>query len=406
MSSPFPHDPIPHTPVTATPDPVNLTTSQQRRGLIALMASILAAGLTFGTGIPLIALILEKQGVSGTVIGLNSATPILATLFVAWVLPRSMRHLRTFPILMAGFALIIVSYLAMPALPYLAAWFPLRFLTGLGMAVHWVVSETWLNAVVKEERRSLMTGIYATMLGLGFAGGPLLLTFIGTDGWTPFLFLAGSITFAAIPLIWARDCIPTIEVSHESSGWQILLAAPTLFAAVFCSGLMDSAILSFLPIYGIRNGLDQDTSILLLSVAIAGTVALQIPLGFIADKVNRRMLLMACGAVGLLGSLALPWMLSTPWLLWPVVFIWGGVFVGLYTLSLAMLGQRFKGGALPAANGLFVMLYAMGSLSGPPLSGTMMDVVGPGGLPTVLATSAGLFLILGIARSFSSSSAR
>ncbi|MEJ1996165.1 MAG: MFS transporter [Limibacillus sp.] len=404
MSDPMPHDLAAYPPIEAKAAST-LTQAQRIRGLVALFASILAAGITFGTTIPMIALILEKQGHSSTVIGLNSAMPILATLLMAWLLPHLLRRVKTITAMLGGIAVIVVCFLLMPVFPQIEAWFLLRFLVGLGMSVHWVVSETWLNAVSEEKRRGLMAGLYATQLGLGFCLGPLMLTFIPLEGFTPFVIVAGFILMAALPLLAARGCVPEIELSHGASRWTMLVAAPTVFAAAFCSGLMDAAVLSFLPIYALRSGLGQDAGVLLLSVTIAGTVALQVPLGLLSDRMNRRVLLLVCGFVGLIGALALPGLIGEGWSVWLLVFVWGGVFVGLYTVALAMMGHRFKGGQLPQANGLFVMLYCLGSMTGPPLAGSAMDLIGPQGFPQVLAAAAGGFLLLGLLRSFSSTKA-
>ncbi|MEJ2027801.1 MAG: MFS transporter, partial [Limibacillus sp.] len=374
---PMPHDLAAYPPIEAKVAST-LTQAQRIRGLVALFASILAAGITFGTTIPMIALILEKQGHSSTVIGLNSAMPILATLLMAWLLPHLLRRVKTITAMLGGIAVIVVCFLLMPVFPQIEAWFLLRFLVGLGMSVHWVVSETWLNAVSEEKRRGLMAGLYATLLGLGFCLGPLMLTFIPLEGFTPFVIVAGFILMAALPLLAARGCVPEIELSHGASRWTMLVAAPTVFAAAFCSGLMDAAVLSFLPIYALRSGLGQDAGVLLLSVTIAG---------------------------GLIGALVLPELIGEGWLVWLLVFVWGGVFVGLYTVALAMMGHRFKGGQLPQANGLFVMLYCLGSMTGPPLTGSAMDLIGPEGFPQVLAAAAGGFLLLGLLRSLSSTKA-
>lgn len=406
MSEPFPHDLASHPPLEGTAETKGLSKSQRLRGLMALYASILSAGMTFGVSIPMLALMLERQGHSATMIGLNSAMPILATLIMAWLLPQLLRRVDTLTAMLGGIVLIIFSFLLMPVFAHIEAWFLLRFMVGLGMAVHWVVSETWMNAVSEEKQRGVMAGLYATTLGLGFAVGPLLLTVLPLEGFTPFVVVSGLIATAAIPLLAARGCVPEIHLTQTSSRWKMLAAAPTVFTAAFCSGLMDAAVLSFLPIYALRGGFDQDFGAFLLSVTIAGTVALQVPLGWLSDKVNRRALLLFCGLVGLLGALALPpLMLEGNWLLWPMVFVWGGVFVGLYTVSLAMIGQRFKGGGLAAANGLFVMLYCLGSMAGPPLSGSAMDLLGADGLPWVLAAAAGIFLLLGLLRSFSGKAA-
>ncbi|SMF13969.1 Cyanate permease [Tistlia consotensis] len=392
-------DPIPHPPLEqAGRFERPLDAARRRRGLVAVLTSILAAGLTFGTAIPLIALLLERRGTATWLIGLNAATPIVATLLMGFLLPVLLRRVRALPLLLCGLALIVVCFLLMSQFRQIEAWFVLRFLVGLGMAVHWIVSETWLNALAPKSSRGLLAGLYATLMSIGFAAGPALLTLVDLEGFAPFGFISLTVALAALPLLCVGDAAPTVEAHGEHSRWSAILVAPTVFAATVVSGVMDSSVLSLLAIYGLRIGLPQDQAVLMLSVAVAGTVFLQVPLGWLSDHLDRRAMLLACGAVGGAGALALPFVAGQPLLLWPLLFVWGGVFVGLYTVALAMLGERFQGGALAQANALFVMVYCLGNLSGPPLAGAAMDWVGPNGLPAIMTAVCSLFLLLGLAR--------
>lgn len=396
MSAP---DPVPHPPLRQEGHfEQPLDPARRRRGLVAVLTSILAAGLTFGTSIPLISLLLERHGTATWLIGLNSAVPILATLLMGSLLPLLLRRVPALPLLLGGIVLIVASFLAMSQFRQIEVWFVLRFLVGLGMAVHWIVSETWLNALAPRTSRGLLAGVYATLMSIGFSAGPALLTVVDLDGFAPFGFICVTISLAALPLLFVGKAIPTIEASGSHSRWSILLVAPTIFSATLVSGFMDSSVLSLLAIYGLRIGLAQDAAVLMLSVAVAGTVFLQVPLGWLSDRANKRAMLLACGAVGGAGALALPFAVGEPLLLWPLLFLWGGVFVGLYTIALAMLGERFEGGALAQANALFVMVYCLGNLGGPPLVGAAMDTIGPDGLPILLTAVCGLFLVIGLAR--------
>ncbi len=130
-------------------------------------------------------------------------------LVVAPLLPRLMGRLGTLPALYLGIAVAVAALLMMALLPSLGAWFVLRFVLGLGNAIHCVVSETWINAV------------------------------------------------------------PT--------------AAPSaLMAVALLIGFTHIVVLTLLPVYGVRLGLGQDTAVLMLSVFLAGSVVLQLPIGWLA----------------------------------------------------------------------------------------------------------------------------
>ncbi len=130
-----------------------------------------------------------------------------------------------------------------------------------------------------------------------------------------------------------------------------------------------------------RNGIDEAGTLVLLSVFAAGTVALQLPLGWIADRGGLGRWLNVAAVAGALGALLLPFAIGASALLYPLLFVWGGLMIGLYTLGLAQLGDRFQGPSLVGANALFISIYAVGSMSGPPLYGVAMDAFGPNALP-------------------------
>lgn len=385
-------------PDPAAAETATLAPQARRRALTAILASLAAAGLTFGMSFPLFSVLLERAGETTSLIGLNAAMPILGTIVTAPFIPLLIRRLGVQTAMFASLALIVVCFLLFPILPSLAAWFVLRFLVGVGMAIHWIVSETWLNAAAMSKHRGLYAGLYATLMSIGFAAGPALLTVIDLDTALPFVLIAGSVVLVGMPLFWARNSMPPLEPSRSQSHLWPLAAEPTIFLASLVAGVVDSALLSLLAIYGIRTGFGEAESLILLTVLGAGTVTLQLPLGWLADRAGRRRLLMLSGAAGAAGAIALPFALDFPWILWTILFLWGGFVVGLYTIALAELGERFQGPALAGANGLFVMSYSAGSLAGPPASGAAMDIFGPDGLPFGLAAVCLLFLLVATAR--------
>jgi MFS family permease len=382
-------------PVTET---APLAPQERRRALIAILASLTAAGLTDGTSYPLFSVLLDRAGHSSTVIGLHAAMPILGTIVTAPFIPMVIRRFGVQATMFGSLALIVVCYLLFPMLTSLTVWFVLRFLVGVGMAVHWIVSETWLNAAATSSRRGLFAGLYATLMSIGFAVGPALLTVIDLDTALPFAIIAGAVVLVGIPLYWARNSMPAIEPAQSDSHLWPLAAAPTIFLAALVAGIVDASVLSLLVVYGIRTGFTEAGALILLTVLGVGTVTLQLPLGWLADKVGRRRLLLVSGVAGAAGAMALPLALGLPSLLWVILFLWGGFFVGLYTVALAELGERFQGPALAGANSLFVMSYSVGSLAGPPVLGVAMDVFGPNGLPFGLAVACLAFLLVATAR--------
>ena len=84
------------------------------------------------------------------------------------------------------------------------------------------------------------------------------------------------------------------------------------------------------------------------------------------------------------------------------LLVWGGISFGIYTVGLALLGQRFRGGDIARANAAFTILYTIGGLVGRPVAGKAMDLVGTDGFGPSIAVFylvAGLGALLALRRS-------
>ena len=366
------------------------------RTLAAILTSILAAGMTIGITAPLLSLLIERDQGSAALAGLNSSIGVLAVVFISPFVPRLVRRFGALRVIYAGIALIAAAVLIIPATGGLSLWFVFRFLIGVGMGLIWVVSETWLNMVAGDAHRGLVAGLYSTILGVGFAAGPMVIAAVGIAGYLPFVVSAGLILLSALPLIAARRLAPRRIGAGGHTAWKALFQAPLIMAAVFVCGFIDMSILSLLPVYGLREGLSRETSLLMLTVLISGTTIMQLPTGWAADRLGRLRLLVVCVLVGGCCALLLPATLDTPALMWPVLFLWGGTTVSLYSLGLALLGERFRADALPAANAMMVIAYCLGGVAGPPLTGAAMEAVGPQAMPQAQALLCAVF-VAGIA---------
>jgi MFS family permease len=171
-----------------------------------------------------------------------------------------------------------------------------------------------------------------------------------------------------------------------------------LLIAVGVFGYFDQAALSLLPVYGLAHGMSQQTVILALAVLVSGSVFLQMPIGWLADYMPRRLLMCLCASITALSGAALPFVIGHPLLLWPLLFIWGGLAFGTYTAAMAELGQRFSGSVLLAGSAAFALMWGVGGIIGPPVSGAAMELWGPEGLPISLALVYALLAVVAVVR--------
>jgi MFS family permease len=371
-----------------------LTSSQRRRSLSAVIANVFGVGVTMGATTPLMTFVLEERGVDTVLIGLNSAMFPLAVMLAAPFLPRLAGRLGSVRSMYLGIAVAIVSVLLLPVFPDLGAWFVLRFLCGLGLSLHWVVSETWINTVATESNRGRIMGIYTTVITAGFGIGPLILNWTGTEGALPFIVGAAAVACSAVPISLAHDVAPDLAQGHEHGFLATALRSPGLMGIALFAGLIETALYVMMPVYALHSAFNQDQAIIVLSIFVAGNVVMQIPIGILADAWDRRKALMTCAALSLIGTILMPLLLDTQIWLAILLFIWGGVAFGTYALSLTLLGQSFPTGQLASANAAFIMTYELGSVAGPVIAGSAMDLWDPHGMLVVVALASLIFVAL------------
>ena len=353
--------------------------------MLAATTSLTVAALIHGLTQPLLSLILAEQGVDNTLIGLSAATQFASILVVAPFIPRLMRTSGPAWLMFWGVLSSVGLLLLLPVFKNVYAWFPLRFLLGIAVSLLWIAGEAWVNHSAEEHTRGRVVAIYCMALAGGFSLGPLILAATGSAGWTPFLVAAAIMLLAITPLFMTLKDGPKLEGHPSASLTKYLWLAPVTMWVYLVFSMTDTILLTFLPLYGIGSGLDEQMAIILITIMGIGGIALQLPIGWLADHMDRMLLMALAIVVILVATTLFPLLIAhTPWNA-IFMFFFGGAFVALYTVPMVLLGQQFKNAELSAAAAVFNIMFCAGSIIGPPISGAAMELVGISGMPLVLA---------------------
>jgi MFS family permease len=156
--------------------------------------------------------------------------------------------------------------------------------------------------------------------------------------------------------------------------------------------VFDSVNDSFLPLYGLRSGLDQDAAVTLLTIVLAGATLVQIPIGWLADRLDRRRMLIGLTLLAIVSLTAFPLVIGSIWLRWPLAVLYGCTVGGLWAVSLILVGERYRGGDVAAANTARGVLYGLGAFAGPALAGIAFDLWTPHGALAVIVLVALAYL--------------
>ncbi len=355
--------------------------------IAGVIATVAVFAIAQGLSYPLLSFILQKQGVSPTLIGLSAAMTPIGFMVSSPLIPGLARRFGAGRTALACAALSMLVLAAVGLTQNVWLWFPLRFLIGVVTNPLYVLSEVWMIALAPPARRGRIMGIYTTVISGGFASGPLCLLLVGTEGFAPFLVGIGAFATCGIVLASVLHRLPDMNGGgHHVSVLGFLPLAPLLLVAVVVAAGFEQAVLALLPVYGSHHGIDEARTATLLTIMIAGNIAMQVPLGLFAERHGAATVRLVCLIATVAGCALLPAILHSP-LVWPVIFIWGAVSYGIYTMSIIELGERFSGPALVAGNAAFSLMWGAGGILLPPTAGAGMDAIGPNGLLLTLGAA-------------------
>lgn len=385
---------------TDLPETGELTPRGRLRGLVAVTSSMAMTAMMFGFSWPMFSTRLAEMGVSEARIGIHTAVQGVGIFVVAWFTPRLITRFGPARLMLAMTAINLTAVLLCIPFQGYWPWLVLRFVIGAAGSVLWVAGETWVNQTAREESRGRELAIYSAALGLGTVLGVKILEVVGYQGNLPFLTLAGAVVLVALPLLAALDVSPRIEVGDHRPGlWGLAAAfrgAPlsillnTAFAAVF------AGVETFMSVYALKVGMPVDRAFELLMVFNLGGIVLPYAVGWLADRMDRALLSvwLVVASTALLAVMGRA--LAVPDLDNAYMLVVGGLSAGIYAVAMALLGERFRGAALASAATLFTLMWNLGSLVGPLVTGAAMQRFGPAAMPWTLAVMAALVLPLAI----------
>ncbi len=364
-----------------------------RRNLVNLAAAIAAItvfGFTLGLMFPLLSLLMEQRGISAAMIGYNAAMQPLGIALAVFAIPGLVRRFGSKAAVIGASLVTAAVVLAYPFLPVFWWWFALRALQGFCVAMLFAISEAWVVRFAEGPYRSRLLALYVSVLAASFGGGPIIIAIIGIEGLLPFLIGAAILVLATVPIFFVRDAI---DGGGEDPLSLLGFAgkAPVLLAAVGLFAIIDAAGLGFLPIYGVKKGMDQETAALVLTAFIIGNTVLQFPVGWLADHFPKRLVMAGCGVATAAACALMPLAFGT-WFFWVLLPIAGAASAGIYTVALAELGERFSGHELVTGTASFATVWGLGAILGALLAGWSIEVFGPDGLPYMLAIVFAIFL--------------
>ncbi|KMJ43814.1 hypothetical protein AB204_17580 [Xenorhabdus khoisanae] len=372
-----------------------MSSSFNQSYMVSIILGASLVGLAMGYTLPMVSLKLAGQKHTSTLLGIISALPAVGMLFSSMATPILARLYSLNKLLSFSLILLTVSTLFSTHLNQIYYLAIPRFLMGFACGVIVVIGESWVSGNTNDKHKGTLMGLYTS----AFTGcqllGPLLISIFGITSLIPAILLA-MLALLCIALILIN---PSASISsqpeEEKSRFPVLpliMSAPCLIIGVLCFSSFDAVALSMFPLYGLSLGIPETTTMALITLIFLGDAIFQVPIGWLADRTNLKRMHIICGVIFTLSLLAFPFTVNSVFL-WIDVIIMGAFGGGIYTLSLVRAGKKYSGQMLIAINALFGVIWGIGSLTGPLVTGVAMDLFNEKGFIITLISIGLLFIV-------------
>ncbi|MCX8502136.1 MAG: MFS transporter [Alphaproteobacteria bacterium] len=359
----------------------------RRETLTVVSAVILTNAITlvafFMLG-PLVALRMSEAGFSQSMMGVQATFWSVGIVACGRFYPMILSRLGPLPSIFVSLstcAMLDMFYIFVPASNW---WLLISFAAGAAYGLFWVVTESWLSAVMPENYRARILALYAMGVGIGASGGPLVLSLVGKDGPTPFLVAIGLLLVGLLPYLLLVKAQPRVALPPRTTMRNLIRGAGLVIIIGVVAGFVDTSLPAMFSVFVLKSGHEWTTLVTALTALGLGRLILQLPLGYAADHFERRLVLCLAAAFCALVALGLPWIIGSGWQAL-VLFLWGGSIDAFYIIGLSIIGQRYQGVRLTEVNVLLVMTHSIGSFLGSPLIGVNMDLFGANGYSWTVA---------------------
>lgn len=355
------------------------------------LAFIVLSSASFTT---FISIKMKVEGFSDALIGIVQGGFYLGYLigsFKAENIIRRVGYIRSFVFFAALFG---TSVLIQALYVNVALWTFLRITCGLSIAALYVIIESWFLSSSDPKTRGKVLSIYMIAIYLSQSLSQLMLRFLDIKQLTPF-FIFGILCFLSIiPVTINYSKTPDTNCDDivKKRFKDVYKSTPFSFYGCLISGLILSAIYSFLPIFAQMRGLSVSY---IMTTTIAGGFLLQWPIGYLSDIFDRRKVLIISGLFLTIPSLLLFFNSTNPLLAYILCFILGGFSFVIYPITITNASEKFDIKYIPFVVGLMSLLYGIGATAGPFLTSLFMER-SPAGIFFYIAILSSALTILGI----------
>jgi MFS family permease len=365
----------------------------------ALFLSVVLLQLGSGGVAPLDAISGATLGFTTAQIGLLGSAHFVGFFIGCWWAPRLMGevgHSRAFAALVAAGTIGILAHMLIIDA---YAWAVMRIASGISIAGCYTIIEAWLQSKVTNETRGRAMGTYRVVDICGSLGAQLMIAVLEPASYVSYNLLALLCCAALFPLTLTKASPPETPVTPRLRPRLAWDRSPLAAAGVVVSGVTGASFRMVGPIYGIEVGLRADQIALFLAAFVVGGALAQLPVGWLADKYDRRGVLIALSVAGI-GASAVTILLAGSGTV--AVFLSAGLFgfvtMPIYSVSTAHAHDFAASSERVELSAALMFLYAVGAIASPLAASVVIEHFGASAMFVMIALAHVFLILFGIAR--------
>ncbi|MEJ0041734.1 MAG: MFS transporter [Rhizomicrobium sp.] len=299
-------------------------------------------------------------------------------------------HVTTMWLGAVGAAVVIAAHAFLVA-P--VAWAVLRLASGFALSSLYVGAESWIHERVVNDQRGRVFSIYMVVQMIAMTASQLLLSLGDPSSAWPFLLAAVLFLAGGVPVVVARHTAPKGVPPEPLHIGNLFRLSPLGATVTVIAGVSWSIVFTFGPVLRPEERLRPAAGEPLHAVAMIGGALVQFPMGWLSDAMGRRLTIALMSAGGIAVALFGLWANGASDLArFAASALTGGLIFPMYAISAAHTNDAVAPQNRVAAAAGLILLFGLGSIAGPLLSGGAVTALGTGGYYTVLAIASAFSL--------------
>jgi len=323
-------------------------------------------------------------GVRGSLENIDSATMglIMAGYFLGFlggskatpIMLQRVGHVRVFAALGS---LVSAAFILYAAVVDPVAWWLLRVLVGFCFSGIYVVAESWLNHSADNRSRGKALSLYMIVQMAGMVLGQLLLNVTDPAGYNLFVLITVLVSVSFAPmLLSATSSAPLLSSARPMPLKELISTSPLACFGILMLGGIYSTLYAMSPVYATERGLSISQTSYFITAIFLGAMVMQYPIGWLSDKLDRRILIILVTAVGAIVAMASMYVGNNFNLLLVSAVLLGGTANPLYSLLVAYANDYLEYDQMAAAAGGLLFINGLGAMVGPIVVGNAMTRLG------------------------------